>query len=109
MCDFERRDLREDSPKHEAGTYYVNIYLHDRRYGGPEEGGWWYDVWLYDSCAKETNEWEVAKRVCSEQANALIERNRGRHPFDSMASTGIYEARIETDPGKDFSNYEPYQ
>jgi len=23
---------------------YVNAYLTDRRYGGPEEGGWWYDT-----------------------------------------------------------------
>ena len=22
---------------------YVNVYLEDRAYGGPEEGGWWYD------------------------------------------------------------------
>jgi len=23
---------------------YVNAYLVSREYGGPEEGGWWYDV-----------------------------------------------------------------
>lgn len=23
---------------------YVNIYDHGRAYGGPEEGGWWFDV-----------------------------------------------------------------
>lgn len=23
---------------------YVNAYLVDRLYGGPEEGGWWYDA-----------------------------------------------------------------
>lgn len=22
---------------------YINIYRLDRHYGGPEEGGWWYD------------------------------------------------------------------
>jgi hypothetical protein len=25
------------------GTYYVNVYVVGRAYGGPEEGGWWYD------------------------------------------------------------------
>ena len=26
---------------------FVNIYLVNRSYGGPEEGGWWYDHgWL---------------------------------------------------------------
>jgi hypothetical protein len=24
---------------------YANLYLHDREYGGPEEGGWWYDTY----------------------------------------------------------------
>ena len=23
--------------------FYVNVYEVDRAYGGPEEGGWWYD------------------------------------------------------------------
>ena len=27
-------------------TYTVAIYLCDRAYGGPEEGGWWYDTGL---------------------------------------------------------------
>lgn len=26
------------------GIYYVNVYEADRAYGGPEEGGWWYDI-----------------------------------------------------------------
>jgi len=25
------------------GQYYINVYELDRNYGGPEEGGWWYD------------------------------------------------------------------
>ena len=24
---------------------YANLYLHDRAYGGSEEGGWWYDTY----------------------------------------------------------------
>jgi hypothetical protein len=31
-------------PKQEQpGFWTVAIYLQDREYGGPEEGGWWYD------------------------------------------------------------------
>ena len=26
------------------GLIYVNAYAVSRRYGGPEEGGWWYDA-----------------------------------------------------------------
>ena len=31
-----------DTP--ELMNWYVNIYKVDRAYGGPEEGGWYYDV-----------------------------------------------------------------
>ena len=27
--------------------YYVNRYDRTERYGGPEEGGWWYDVYTF--------------------------------------------------------------
>ena len=28
---------------------YLNVYIIGRAYGGPEEGGWWYDYheWVY--------------------------------------------------------------
>ena len=32
-------DLIPDPPK-----LYVNCYMIDQAYGGPEEGGWWYTV-----------------------------------------------------------------
>jgi hypothetical protein len=30
-------------PEEVIGMWYVNVYELDRHYGGPEEGGWWYD------------------------------------------------------------------
>lgn len=38
-----RKDEKCDCRCH-WGTYYVNTYDVDRGYGGPEEGGWWYDL-----------------------------------------------------------------
>ena len=26
-------------------SYYANVYELDRRYGGDEEGGWWFTTW----------------------------------------------------------------
>ena len=26
-------------------AYYANVYELDRRYGGDEEGGWWFTTW----------------------------------------------------------------
>jgi len=42
---YEGERLAEDCPA--AGTkqiLYVNLYRVTRHYGGPEEGGWWYDA-----------------------------------------------------------------
>lgn len=40
-------DADEYEPADEEGQeplfWYLNVYLTDRAYGGPEEGGWWYD------------------------------------------------------------------
>jgi hypothetical protein len=30
--------------------FYVNKYEIGRAYGGPEEGGWWYDYGLFEGC-----------------------------------------------------------
>jgi uncharacterized protein (DUF1684 family) len=27
-----------------TGTWWINVYRINRRYGGPEEGGWWFDT-----------------------------------------------------------------
>lgn len=44
-CD--ERDVDEDHKYPAVGTeqvLYVNVYRVTRHYGGPEEGGWWYDA-----------------------------------------------------------------
>lgn len=38
----EAMDEFEDA-EHKPAFYTVAIFLVDRAYGGPEEGGWWYD------------------------------------------------------------------
>jgi|APSaa5957512535_1039671.scaffolds.fasta_scaffold00216_20 hypothetical protein len=32
--------------------YYVNVYEVDRGYGGPEEGGWWYNIGIAKDSVK---------------------------------------------------------
>ena len=41
----EGDDLEERDPEQPTPTIlYVNAYAVSRHYGGPEEGGWWYDA-----------------------------------------------------------------
>jgi hypothetical protein len=42
-----RSEMNEDEEKHitgEPGILFINAYLVTRHYGGPEEGGWWYNA-----------------------------------------------------------------
>lgn len=86
---------------------YVNIYLVDRAYGGPEEGGWYYD------CG------QVVKSIECDAANAEIVATALRKAYDkensirmsdigSVNSEGRYEVWVEDDKGQDFPSEKPY-
>lgn len=46
MFDYIHDALRQVTFEH-ASQAFVSIYQVDRCYGGPEEGGWWYDRWMH--------------------------------------------------------------
>lgn len=85
---------------------YVNVYLHDRAYGGPEEGGWWYDTYSPDECIKCETE-EEAERIFEEKCKELEEENKERRPITSVLSTGQYEVRLEAYPAEHEPKYRP--
>jgi len=58
-------EVVKDSEK--AGCYYVVLYSSQRCYGGPEEGGWWYD-------SNELIEYKVF--TTEEAANAVADKVR---------------------------------
>jgi hypothetical protein len=101
----------------------VAIYLTDRRYGGPEEGGWWYDVGERvddvldgmppDSVAKvfsgEASEEEAEQHAAL--LNGLLGQsvNVGRRSIDSVLSTGRYVAEVrECWPEKNYPKEKPH-
>ena len=44
--------------------YYVNLYQTTKCYGGPEEGGWYYEEGVYHSCeGAYSNEKEAKKKA----------------------------------------------
>lgn len=90
---------------------FVNVYLYDRRYGGPEEGGWYYDSYspvmegddvdapICKMCAtiEEANQrYEEVKAWCAEE-------NKTRRPPHSVLSEGHFIVRQEAYPAE----YEP--
>ena len=46
-------DLYEQTPDEHPkpeGPFHLNEYLTNRAFGGPEEGGWWYDTGTFVAC-----------------------------------------------------------
>lgn len=98
--DLTRADTRDNTitctcPCH-WGSYYVNIYQLSRNYGGPEEGGWWYDSGSPVGaipCESYTEAEEIAEKyeqrfpttkarysvLGGEDHTILIEREMGRY------------------------------
>lgn len=95
---------------------YANLYLQDREYGGPEEGGWWFDTytpvdgdWINDpppyghfaSTGKAEEAYRRLKAWCEEE-------NKTRRSPSSMASEGHFVARLESWPAEPMPTRRPY-
>lgn len=89
---------------------YANIYLHDRAYGGPEEGGWWYDTY---SPIDGDSDWDAdpprhghfdSEEYASKAMEAILvwcnDQNSRRRLSNSMASEGHFVAVLESWPAE---------
>ena len=78
--------------------YCVAVYLAELAYGGPEEGGWWYDtgelVKLIRVFGDEDQAYKFAARMNGKFDKTL---NKGRRPKSSVLSEGVYEADVFED------------
>ena len=68
--------------------YVIALYEIDRAYGGPEEGGWWYDTGELRRLLKVVRTEHGAETVAA-RANRLLDRlQRHRRSVSSMAYAG---------------------
>lgn len=96
-------DINEES---RPAFYTLAVYLVDRSYGGPEEGGWWFDngtridelildsgtnVAIPKIFTDEDEAWHVAEAI---QKVLDEDINKGRRPISSVLSEGIYRAEV---------------
>jgi hypothetical protein len=72
---------------------YSNLYLVERRFGGPEEGGWHYEHFTF--IRGEPYSDETHARLDEE---ARVE-NEDRRPLHSVLSTGLHVVIAEDEPG----------
>lgn len=83
--------------------WFVNVYEVDRAYGGPEEGGWWYDVGSVIRVIP-CSSYDIAVDV-RERASELFP-NTGRR--SSVLGGEDYSVCIEETPGKDYPESRPH-
>ena len=77
--------------------YFVNVYTVDKAYGGPEEGGWWYDE------GSQGWTWHIYDNESDADVTALsLNRRRGGpiHEYET--------ARVETHKPADWPEHRPY-
>jgi hypothetical protein len=97
-------DLLDVTPR-----LFVNFYIHDRAYGGAEEGGWYYDVYSpqYD-ISKRYDTQEEAMKAFEQAKDEVKEHNLGRYDIGSVLSDGEYVVYLEGYPGQGSPTRRPY-
>lgn len=100
---------------------FINFYSYSREYGGPEEGGWYFDSWEIRECvrirggihsARAARLFNKARRVHGFATDPQKVRRNERHDwkFSKFGRPGCGSARLvlEDKPGANGSNYQPY-
>ena len=82
-------------------TYIVAVYDVGLQWGGPEEGGWWYDagslVRICKTFRNESKAWEYSRRLNYKLRGRVIGPNVDRQPKTNVNSDGEYEALVYED------------
>ncbi len=88
--------------------YWVAAYLVTLSYGGPEEGGWWFesgelvtDPDIYRQLGSPPRAFfdrDEAHGALSRLEEHLPKLNAGRPPLSSSTSTGLYELHVMHGP-----------
>lgn len=82
-------------------SYLVSVYLEDRAYGGPEEGGWWYTVGQLIRTVKifksEEKAYEYCRRLNQKLRSRTFGPNEGRRDISSVLSDGEFVADVYPD------------
>lgn len=85
------------------GACYVNVYSIDRAYGGPEEGGWWYDTGQV-----------IISALCPDPDQAKLVADALRETFPRTGKSSSvnggedYAVEISDKPGTDFPTERPH-
>lgn len=96
----------DSQPRKERHTYLVAVYDCEQRYGGREEGGWWYDagtlVRIVRVFANQERAYSYARRLNGRLQSRAFGPNVGKHDYTSVCSEGELRAQVEVDTAAPF-------
>lgn len=79
-------------------SYLIAVYDCAQKYGGPEEGGWWYDAGTLVRVVKVKRTPDAAEKYASRLNDKLRSRtigpNAGKHDYTSVLSEGELRAVV---------------
>lgn len=93
--------------------FIVSFYETNRAYGGPEEGGWWFDYGIPEPSldrfargfATEGEAYAYAHRLNRHLSPKL---NDGRYDISSVLCDGIYEAQVSEGYPRPYPEHTPH-
>jgi hypothetical protein len=89
----------------DTDVVYVCAWVLTREYGGPEEGGWWYDAGdLQASVPSSQTNAEVVKQRLQEE---LAHLDCGR-PISSVLHSGSLRVAVQDEPGASYPDRRPH-
>lgn len=82
---------------------FVTVYETDRAYGGPEEGGWWYDVGTVVACfpVLRHRAERLLERV-KDRCDRINREERRRVPWSVLSAGDYLVAELSDKPGEDY-------
>jgi hypothetical protein len=91
---------------------YVNAYETDQAFGGPEEGGWWYEYGIPTgepaaTFFNEENAYAFCRRM-NDLAHAINEAAGPYGDFNSVLCEGALAYRVEQHPAEPYPQERPY-
>lgn len=86
-------------------TWYVNTYEMDREYGGPEEGGWYFDSWRAVECIT-VDTYGYGEMLRTRLYDGYEKPLRDR--YSVIYSGGDLQFRLEEKIAEDGNSYRPW-
>ena len=94
-------------------TWHINVYEQHRNYGGPEEGGWWFDSGVYqpkmsvtfDGSPEDANAYALDLH---DRLKAEADANQVPYVSSVAYNGGRYMVQTDDKPGADWPVERPH-